>query len=115
MADPGKAAGAGRTAGAGRIAATEVTAAALMALAPLAQEAPGAGPLAERPGTIPLRRQGQGHAIRDLRPFAEGDDPRHLDAAATARTGLPHIRRFHEDRERTVLLIADFRDRKSVV
>lgn len=88
---------------------TALTAAGLMALAPLALGAREAAPLSERPGTAPLRRQGQGHAIRDIRPWAEGDDPRHLDAAATARTGQPQVRSFHEDRERTVLLIADFR------
>jgi uncharacterized protein (DUF58 family) len=84
-----------------------VEAAALMALGARARAAPGA--LAERPGISPTRKRGQGHAIREIRPFAEGDDPRHLDAAATARSGSLQVRSFQEDRERTVLLIADFR------
>ncbi len=67
------------------------------------------GALAERPGVAPTRKRGQGHEIREIRPFADGDDPRHLDAAATARSGAPQVRSFHEDRERTVLLVADFR------
>lgn len=100
--------GAERAAGGPGEGGAQVTVAGLMALAPTAP-APSAAPLAERPGSVPLRRLGQGHAIRDVRPFAEGDDPRHLDAAATARTGQPHVRRFHEDRERVVLLVADFR------
>lgn len=65
--------------------------------------------LAQRPGTTPVRGAGQGHMIRELRPFAEGDEPRHIDAAASARAGSPQVRRYHEDRERTVMLIADFR------
>jgi uncharacterized protein (DUF58 family) len=78
-----------------------------MALAAVA--ARPAGALAERPGIAPTRKRGQGHEIREIRPFADGDDPRHLDAAATARSGSPQVRSFHEDRERTVLLVADFR------
>ncbi len=65
--------------------------------------------LAERPGTTPTRRRGQGHEIREVRPWSEGDDLRHIDAAASARTGSPQVRSFHEDRERTLMLIADFR------
>lgn len=82
---------------------------ALMALEPHGARAVRASSLAERPGTTVTRRRGQGHEIREIRPFADGDDPRHLDAAATARTGQPQIRSFHEDRERSLMLIADFR------
>lgn len=84
----------------------DVTAEALMAL----QAPPGRiADLARRPGTTATRPRGQGHEIREVRPFAEGDDLRHLDAAATARTGMLQVRSFHEDRDRTILLIADFR------
>ena len=93
--------------GPGEAAATTVSADALMALAAVA--ARPAGALAERPGIAPTRKRGQGHEIREIRPFTEGDDPRHLDAAATARSGALQVRSFHEDRERTVLLVADFR------
>lgn len=65
--------------------------------------------LAERPGATPTRRRGQGHEIREIRPWSEGDEPRHLDAAASARIGSPQIRSFHEDRENSLFLIADFR------
>ncbi|WP_198731849.1 DUF58 domain-containing protein [Paracoccus tegillarcae] len=47
--------------------------------------------------------------LRELRAYVEGDDPRRIDPAASARTGIPHIRSFHEDRDDTTLLIADFR------
>lgn len=86
-----------------------VQAGALMALERFAAQRGGAASLAERPGTTATRRRGQGHEIREIRPFSEGDDPRHIDAAATARSGNPHVRSFHEDRERSLLLIADFR------
>ena len=54
-------------------------------------------------------RRGQGGDPYDLRPFQEGDDPRRIDPAATARTGRPQIRSRHEEVESTLLLIADFR------
>ncbi|WP_018391544.1 DUF58 domain-containing protein [Ancylobacter sp. FA202] len=47
--------------------------------------------------------------LREIRAFAEGDDARHIDPSATARTGAPHIRTFHEDRDDTLLLVVDFR------
>lgn len=55
------------------------------------------------------RRQGRGGDIFDLRPYQEGDDLRQIDAAATARSGRTQVRRRHEEVERTLLLIADFR------
>ncbi|SNR75967.1 DUF58 domain-containing protein [Puniceibacterium sediminis] len=55
------------------------------------------------------RRRGQGGDIHDLRPFQDGDDPRRVDPAATARSGRPHVRTYHEDVDRTLLLVADFR------
>ncbi|RJE83514.1 DUF58 domain-containing protein [Paracoccus onubensis] len=47
--------------------------------------------------------------LREIRAYVAGDDPRRIDPAATARTGHPHIRSLHEDRDDTTLLIADFR------
>lgn len=55
------------------------------------------------------RRQGRGGDIFDLRPYQQGDDPRHIDAAASARSGRAQVRRRHEEVERDMLLIADFR------
>lgn len=87
-----------------------VEAADMLALGPMAARLPHAAPdLARRPGVTATRPRGQGHEIREVRPFSEGDDLRHLDAAATARTGFMQVRSFHEDRDRTVMLIADFR------
>ncbi|SON54577.1 hypothetical protein HDIA_1036 [Hartmannibacter diazotrophicus] len=62
-----------------------------------------------RPGGFPSRRRGNGLDVRDVRLYADGDDFRHVDAMTTARTGRVHVRNFHDDRDRTAMLIADFR------
>ena len=67
-------------------------------------------PATRRPGAVPARRPGAGLDLREIRAYQPGDDPRRLDPSATARTGQPHVRAFHEDRDDTTLLIADFRD-----
>ena len=75
-------------------------------------EAPGRTrhrPASRRPGMLAARPAGSGMDLREIRAFAEGDDARRIDPSATARTGMPHIRSFHEDRDDTLLLIADFR------
>lgn len=90
--------------------ADQVAAAQLMALEHQAlRDSQDPSGLAERPGSTPTRRRGQGHEIREIRPWSEGDESRHLDAAASARIGSPQIRSFHEDRENSLFLIADFR------
>lgn len=66
-------------------------------------------PASRRPGAIPARTAGQGMDLREIRAFSDGDDVRRIDPAATARTGQLHVRSFHEDRDDTTLLIADFR------
>ena len=61
------------------------------------------------PGQIATRRRGYGIEIDEIRMWVPGDDTRHLDRNATARTGAPHVRTFRDERQRTVLLVADFR------
>ncbi|MEM7744772.1 MAG: DUF58 domain-containing protein [Pseudomonadota bacterium] len=61
------------------------------------------------PGGLVVRAKGRGLETADLRAFAYGDDPRHIDRNATARTGQPQIRTFHAERDSTTLLVADFR------
>lgn len=61
------------------------------------------------PGGIVHRKRGRGLELHDIRLWSEGDDIRQLDRNATARTGLPHVRTFQDERERDVLLVADFR------
>lgn len=61
------------------------------------------------PGGLVTRARGRGLEVADIRAFAHGDDPRHIDRNATARTGSLQVRNFHAERDRTTLLIADFR------
>ncbi|MDF2997276.1 MAG: hypothetical protein K0R27_2913 [Xanthobacteraceae bacterium] len=78
----------------------------------LREAAPRTGrhrPATRRPGAVPAWAAGAGMDLREIRAFTEGDDARRIDPAATARTGTPHLRSFHEDRDDTLLLIADFR------
>ena len=61
------------------------------------------------PGGFAVRSKGSGLEIADVREYVPGDDVRHLDSSATARTGRLHVRRFHAERDWTALLVADFR------
>jgi len=51
--------------------------------------------------------RGGGIEFEESRPYAPGDDVRSIDWNATARTGEPHVKRFREERDRTVLLLLD--------
>ncbi|WP_181706376.1 DUF58 domain-containing protein [Chthonobacter rhizosphaerae] len=62
-----------------------------------------------RPGPFVTRRRGRGSETDDVRTWSHGDDVRHIDRNVTARTGEPHVRTFRDERERTTLLVADFR------
>jgi uncharacterized protein (DUF58 family) len=55
------------------------------------------------------KRKGRGLETADIRVFSQGDDIRHLDRNTTARSGIPHVRTFHDEREKTAVLVADFR------
>ncbi|WP_020178640.1 DUF58 domain-containing protein [Methylopila sp. M107] len=83
----------------------------LIGLRHLTGRAPASTPrrLAARPGGIVTRRRGRGSEIDDVRMWIDGDDIRHIDRNATARTGQLHTRTFRDERERAVLLVADFR------
>ncbi len=51
--------------------------------------------------------KGQGIEFDEVRPYVPGDDVRSIDWNVTARTGAPHIKRFSEERELTVLFLVD--------
>ncbi len=53
------------------------------------------------------RYKGRGMAFSESRAFADGDDPRHVDWRATARTGELYVKQFVEERELTLLLVVD--------
>lgn len=62
-----------------------------------------------QPGPFVTKRRGRGSETDDIRTWSPGDDIRHVDRNVTARTGIPHVRTFRDERERTTLLFADFR------
>jgi uncharacterized protein (DUF58 family) len=50
---------------------------------------------------------GLGTELAQLRPYQYGDDVRHLDAAASARTGEPHVRLHVPERTLTTWIVLD--------
>lgn len=89
--------------------ATEVSAERLLAAARLAGSGQDASGRTGGGGGVSGPRRGQGTDVYDVRAYQEGDDPRLIDPATTARSGRPHVRTFHEEVERTLHLVADFR------
>src|SRR3954453_9208269 len=94
--------------------------------APLAPPAAGQGPRPMPPalldalaiavtqrvaGALPGDRRaagvGAGTELAQIRPYAFGDDVRRIDAAATARTGEPHVRLEVPERTLTTWLVLD--------
>lgn len=89
---------------------------------PLARQGPGPMPrrlvealdmsVAHRAsGALPGDRRaaglGLGSELAQLRPYELGDDVRHIDAAATARTGEPYVRLHVPERTLTTWLVHD--------
>jgi uncharacterized protein (DUF58 family) len=62
-------------------------------------------------GALPGDRRaagiGAGTELAQLRPYQIGDDVRQLDASATARTGVPHVRLQVPERVLTTWLVLD--------
>jgi uncharacterized protein (DUF58 family) len=51
--------------------------------------------------------RGRGIEFAEVREYQPGDDIRTIDWNVTARLGSPYIKRFHEDRQLTLLLVVD--------
>ncbi len=51
--------------------------------------------------------KGRGMEFAEVRQYLPGDDVRAIDWNVTARTGVPHVKRFTEERELTVMLVVD--------
>jgi uncharacterized protein (DUF58 family) len=69
-------------------------------------------PLARRgarsfPGDRRAPSTGAGTELARLRAYQPGDDVRHLDAAASARTGVPHVRLHVPERTLTTWVVLD--------
>lgn len=61
------------------------------------------------PGSFRAKTRGQGQEVIDIRPYVAGDDVRAIDRNATARRGQLHVKIHQVDRDRSVLLVVDFR------
>ncbi len=59
------------------------------------------------PGDRRAAGVGVGTELAQLRPYQVGDDVRHIDAAATARTHEPHVRLHVPDRALTTWIVLD--------
>lgn len=55
------------------------------------------------------RLRGRGLNFEELRPYLPSDDTRTIDWKVTARTGIPHVRVYTEERDKPVLIIVDQR------
>ncbi len=51
--------------------------------------------------------KGSGMEFAEVREYIPGDDIRSIDWNVTARTGKPHIKKFDEERELSVIIIVD--------
>ena len=91
---------------------------------PLPPRAKGPGPIAQPvidaldvalnrlvarslPGDRRAAGVGLGTELAQLRPYELGDDVRHIDAAASARTGSPHVRLHVPERALTTWIVID--------
>ena len=63
---------------------------------------------APRSGRLASRLRGRGMEFAETRIYSPGDDVRNMDWRVTARTGTPHTKIYEEERERPVMLLADF-------
>jgi uncharacterized protein (DUF58 family) len=51
--------------------------------------------------------RGRGMEFSEVREYVPGDDVRSIDWNVTARTGVPHVKKYVEERDLTVLVILD--------
>jgi len=51
--------------------------------------------------------KGQGMNFSEIREYVNGDDVKNIDWNVTARQGTPHIKKYNEERERTIILMVD--------
>lgn len=62
----------------------------------------------QQAGDYLSQHRGRGMDFEEVRHYQPGDDIRTMDWRVTARTGKPHTKIFHEEKERPILLVVDF-------
>ncbi|VAW55856.1 hypothetical protein MNBD_GAMMA07-922 [hydrothermal vent metagenome] len=60
-------------------------------------------------GDFEAQQQGSGIDYSETRPYQPGDEPRHINWRATARTGRPQVRVFHKDVSPSAYFLIDRR------
>lgn len=63
---------------------------------------------AMRPGQHQSKIRGRGIDFSEARNYQAGDEIRHMEWRITARTGRPHVKVYHEERERPIVIFVDF-------
>lgn len=61
-----------------------------------------------RAGNHLSKLRGRGMDFAEVRNYQAGDEIRHMEWRVTARTGRPHVKIYQEERERPVVILADF-------
>lgn len=61
-----------------------------------------------RSGNHLSKLRGRGMDFSEVRNYQPGDEIRHMEWRVTARTGRPHVKIYHEERERPVVILSDF-------
>ena len=61
-----------------------------------------------RSGNHISKLRGRGMDFSEVRNYQAGDEIRHMEWRVTARTGRPHVKIYQEERERPVVILADF-------
>ncbi len=80
----------------------------LMALNPNKRQCFMPKKLSAYEGLYTDKKKGQGMTFAEVRHYHPGDDIRHMDWRVTARTGRPHIKMYHQERERPIFIVVDF-------
>jgi uncharacterized protein (DUF58 family) len=59
------------------------------------------------PGAYRSAFRGKGVEFEEIREYVPGDDTRSIDWNVTARLGRPHLKRFSEEREQSLMFLVD--------
>lgn len=59
------------------------------------------------PGAYRSAFRGKGIEFEEIREYVPGDDTRSIDWNVTARLGRPHLKRFSEEREQSLMFLLD--------
>ncbi len=82
----------------------------LQSAASVASDSENSALIARKSGEILSPDTGAGTDFAELRAYHAGDDPRHIDWRATARSSIPLLRTFHNERSQPLCILIDRTD-----